>query len=320
MTPPHDSPSARRGAPSARRRAPSGDDLTRIRYVGTKVAEILNEAGITSYADLAASDPERLVGLLRRVPSMTAEKVAVVRAAAEALAAGDTSVSTSIDRTDTPLPRERHTFSVEVVVDAGGRPDSTTVSHAQTSSVDSFVSWDVEALDRFVREQVVIDTPLVEPRTHTLAPAEPAETSVGTDQPPGTGLEPPRAEELTYPVGSPVLLQIAESDQSYGFGLDFTADGLSGDDPDADAVVTFCARQLETGVRLAVESDHRLVSEWTGQAHIETRPEPLGAGTWMVDAVLTIRRLGVRGQAKPVLGSARISASSRTPVSSMATL
>jgi predicted flap endonuclease-1-like 5' DNA nuclease len=310
-----------RKSTSARRNAPVGDDLTRVRYVGTKVQEILKGAGITSFADLAASDPERLAILLRRVPSMSSERIEIVRAAAEALAAGDAAASTSIDRADTPLPRERHTFSVEVVVDAGGRPDNTTVSHAQTSSVDTFAGWDVEALDRFVREQVVIDTPQAERRAHTSADDEPAAMPLGTENAPDARSDPPRAEELIFPISSPLLLQIAESDQSYGFGLDFTADELGADDPQADAAVTFRARQLETGVRLAVDSPRRQLSDWAGQVHIETSPEPLPAGTWMVDAVLSIHRLGVRGQATPVLGTARISAVPRTSlVSSLATV
>ena len=44
--------------------APQADDLTKVEGVGPKIAELFNEAGINSYADLAATSVERLQEIL----------------------------------------------------------------------------------------------------------------------------------------------------------------------------------------------------------------------------------------------------------------
>jgi large subunit ribosomal protein L17 len=45
--------------------APPADDLTIIEGIGPKVASILKEAGITTFAQLASSDPTHLEAILR---------------------------------------------------------------------------------------------------------------------------------------------------------------------------------------------------------------------------------------------------------------
>jgi predicted flap endonuclease-1-like 5' DNA nuclease len=64
-------------APTTRKRAgrpkknsppaapPPGDDLTRIEGIGPRIATILNDAGVSSYAALAAATPENMTELLR---------------------------------------------------------------------------------------------------------------------------------------------------------------------------------------------------------------------------------------------------------------
>ena len=44
--------------------APAGDDLTKIEGIGPKINEILQEAGIPTFADLAGTDPERIREML----------------------------------------------------------------------------------------------------------------------------------------------------------------------------------------------------------------------------------------------------------------
>lgn len=51
-------------APKAEKAAPKGDDLKKIEGIGPKIADILAEGGITSYADLAKSSVEAIAQLL----------------------------------------------------------------------------------------------------------------------------------------------------------------------------------------------------------------------------------------------------------------
>lgn len=53
---------AARAAPA--KSAPVGDDLTKIEGIGPKINEILQEAGIATFADLAGTDPERIREML----------------------------------------------------------------------------------------------------------------------------------------------------------------------------------------------------------------------------------------------------------------
>ncbi|MEZ4958353.1 MAG: helix-hairpin-helix domain-containing protein [Saprospiraceae bacterium] len=51
--------------PARKKAASGGDDLTKVKGVGDKVAEMLNQNGITSYADMAATSFERYKELLK---------------------------------------------------------------------------------------------------------------------------------------------------------------------------------------------------------------------------------------------------------------
>jgi len=54
--------------------AAKGDDLKKLEGVGPKLAEILNEAGIATYADLAGSSVEKLKEVLEAAGSRYASK------------------------------------------------------------------------------------------------------------------------------------------------------------------------------------------------------------------------------------------------------
>ena len=50
--------------PKATKKASAGDDLKMIEGVGPKIAEILHAAGINTFADLAAANPEAIREIL----------------------------------------------------------------------------------------------------------------------------------------------------------------------------------------------------------------------------------------------------------------
>ncbi len=54
---------ATKAAP-AKKPAPAGDELTKIEGIGPKISELLQEAGIATFADLAGTDPERIREML----------------------------------------------------------------------------------------------------------------------------------------------------------------------------------------------------------------------------------------------------------------
>jgi len=55
-------------------RVDSGDDLKKIEGIGPKIAEILNQTGITTFAELAAASPEKLKEILIEAGTRYASK------------------------------------------------------------------------------------------------------------------------------------------------------------------------------------------------------------------------------------------------------
>ena len=50
--------------PAAKKAEAKADDLTRVEGIGPKIAELMHDAGIRTFADLAAADVEKLNGIL----------------------------------------------------------------------------------------------------------------------------------------------------------------------------------------------------------------------------------------------------------------
>jgi large subunit ribosomal protein L21 len=60
---------AEKAAPKATKAAAKGDDLKKIEGVGPKIAELINNAGIATYAELAATSVEKLNEILAEAGS-----------------------------------------------------------------------------------------------------------------------------------------------------------------------------------------------------------------------------------------------------------
>jgi Domain of unknown function (DUF4332) len=290
--------------PANRRKSrPEIDDLTRLHAIGPKAERLLLEAGITTYADLAASEPQQLNEVLRRIPSMTMDRIEAVREEAAGLAglihAGPAAA--------TSLPRERHTFTLELVLDAGGRTDSTRIAHAQTGAEEVYEGWDAERLDQFVREQAVLKRdragrPAVLPVAEeagaeptsvqtvptTLVPAlDPSEQPATPTVARAAGESPPAVAPLIVNVGGasqPTRTLIVRCEPSI---FDLTPDVR------AEAIATIYARHLDTGRRLVFASDPVSLSG-RGSVQIPVPLEALAEGIWRIDGVVSLRSGSMR--------------------------
>jgi hypothetical protein len=281
--------------PANRRKSrPEIDDLTRLHAIGPKAERLLLEAGITTYADVAASEPQQLNEVLRRIPSMTIDRIEAVREEAAGLAglihAGPAA----------SLPRERHTFTLELVLDAGGRTDSTRIAHTQTGAEEVYAGWDAGPLDQFVREQAVLEgdragRPAVLPVADeagaeptsvqavptTLVPAlDPSEQPATPTVARAAGESPPAVAPLIVNVGAsqPTRTLIVRCEPSF---FDLTPDVR------AEAIANIYARHLDTGIRLVFASDPVSLSG-RGSVQIPVPLGPLAEGIWRIDGVLSL--------------------------------
>jgi Domain of unknown function (DUF4332) len=290
--------------PANRRKSrPEIDDLTRLHAIGPKAEGLLLEAGITTYADLAASEPQQLNEILRRIPSMTIDRIEAIREEAAGLAglihAGRAAA--------TSLPRERHTFTLELVLDAGGRTDSTRIAHTQTGAEEVYAGWDAGRLDQFVREQAVLqedraDRPAVLPEAEkagakptavqtvptTLVPAlDPSEQPATPAAARAAGESPAAVAPLIVKVGGASQLTrtlIVRCEPSI---FDLTPDLRT------EAIANIYARHLDTGRRLVFASDP--VSLAGGASvQIPVALGPLAEGIWRIDGLLSLRTASMR--------------------------
>jgi hypothetical protein len=130
------------------------DDLKRIKGLGQGVETRLNQAGIFSFARLAASSPAQISELLADMIGMSPEKVQeqdwigqARRFAAQAKA--DESIKISMSQED----RQRYeTFSVKLLVDEGNQIRRTNIVHVQKGAEENWAGWDETRLIAFVVE------------------------------------------------------------------------------------------------------------------------------------------------------------------------
>jgi hypothetical protein len=284
---------------SSRKSRPEIDDLKRLHAIGPKAERLLREAGITTYADVAASEPQQLNEVLRRIRSMTIDRIEAIREEAAELA-GLTHAGPSVA---TYPPRERHTFTLELVLDAGGRTDSTRIAHNQTGAEEVYAGWDTGRLDQFVREQAALEgdaagQPAVLPVAEE-AGAEPTsvQTVPTTLVPPPDPSEQPatltvaRAAGESPPAVAPLIVNVGGASQPTRRLIVRCEPSIFDLTPDvrAEAIANIYARHLDTGRRLVFASD--AVSLRTGaSAQIAVTLGPLAEGIWRIDGVLSLRR------------------------------
>lgn len=281
-----------------RKSRPEIDDLKRLHAIGPTSERLLREAGIRTYADVAASESQQLKEVLRRIPSMTIDRIEAIREEAAEFAG----LTHAGPAAATSLPRERHTFTLELVLDAGGRTDSTRIAHSQTGAEEVYAGWDAGRLDQFVREQAVLKgdraaRPAVLP-TAEGAGDEP--TSVRTVPsalvPPLSTSERPatptvaRAADESPPVVAPLIVNVGGASQPTRTLKVRCKPSVFDLTPDvrAEAVANIYARHLDTGRRLVFASD--AVSLRGGESAQITVPlGPLAEGIWRIDGVLSLR-------------------------------
>jgi hypothetical protein len=286
----------RKGPANRRRPRPEIDDLTRLHTIGPKAERLLLEAGITTYAEVAASEPQQLNEVLRRIPSMTIDRIEAVREEAAGFA-GLTHVGPA---TPTSLPRERHTFTLELVLDAGGRTDSTRIAHTQTGAEEVYAGWDAARVDQFVREQAVLQEdragrPAVLPVAEE-AGAEPT----GVQSVPTTLAPPPDPSgQPATPVGAPaassLIVNVGGASQAMQTLIVRCEPSMFDVTPDvrAEAIANIYARHLNMGRRLVFASDPVSLS---GRRSVQI-PVPLGPlaeGIWRIDGLLSLRSASMR--------------------------
>ncbi|GIH97136.1 S8 family serine peptidase [Planobispora siamensis] len=129
-----------------------GDDLKLIKGIGPKAADLLREAGIIRFADLAARSAEEVASLTEGIgigPEKIVRQDWIGQAAALAAAEEDRPAASA-----PPGRVHRQSFTLAITVDARTREAlACEVSHHQTGDARSVRGWDLGEILAFIEER-----------------------------------------------------------------------------------------------------------------------------------------------------------------------
>ncbi|WP_367318773.1 DUF4332 domain-containing protein [Streptomyces sp. HUAS ZL42] len=124
------------------------DDLERIKGIGPKTAALLHEAGVITFAAIAAKSPAELASLVT-VTGIGAERIARQDWVGQATQLAATAVPP-----EAVAPRVRHSFTLTLTgASTSGEVLGCEISHHQTEDGTVLRGWDLDGLSAFVAER-----------------------------------------------------------------------------------------------------------------------------------------------------------------------
>jgi hypothetical protein len=129
----------------------SPDDFKCIKGIGPAVERRLHQAGIFSFAQLAALSAVEVAGLVTNLAGFSAERIAQQdwMGQARQLAASPTELPPD------PMPKEQQyyaTFTVELLLDEANNVHQTRIVHIQDGVEASWAGWEEARLTNFVAQ------------------------------------------------------------------------------------------------------------------------------------------------------------------------
>lgn len=148
--------------PSTGESSQSADDFQRIQGIGPVIERQLYNAGILTYARLAALNPEQIGQLIKNLPLLSVERIARQDWPGQARAlAADSALLDTGDQATTSGPYSRYaTFTVELLLDDTDQVRRTRIMHVQDGEEEIWSGWDENDLIRFVAAHAAIEDSL----------------------------------------------------------------------------------------------------------------------------------------------------------------
>jgi hypothetical protein len=258
------------------------DDLTRISGIGPAIERRLHEAGIPTYAKLAALTPEEIAVLVSDLAGMSVERIAELDWPGQALelAAESALVETRHDVTDEGNPGNRQhdvSFTVRLLLNEDHSVRRTQIVDNRSKDKDKWAGWNAGRMEDFICKQADLQLPAAEPEPPVAAEAEveKAATAITEAVPPATpaaGPQPLAPAPADHGSKLPLLeLEVLPADGndhrrvfrqglpfSVRLSLDLTEAGLPNDEP-LDYTATVYVKALGGGPRQAMGESHKTI-------------------------------------------------------------
>ena len=138
------------------------DDLTRIQGIGPVIERQLYDAGIVTYAQLAALSPEQIALLIKNLPLLSVERIARQNWPGQARVLAAEAASTNLGGPAEAFdpPSRYATFTIELLIDDAGQVHRTHVLHDQDGEAATWDGWDEDHLLRFLTAHATVKAAL----------------------------------------------------------------------------------------------------------------------------------------------------------------
>jgi hypothetical protein len=291
------------------------DDFTRISGIGPAIEKRLHQAGILSFAQLAALPPPEIAVLVNDVAGMSAERIAELDWPGQArkLAPESDPVETHHNPIDVANPGNRQhdaSFTVKLLLNEDNSVRRTQMVDNRSKAEEQWAGWNAGRIVAFICQQADLQLPAAEPEPPVAAEPEfePAIASIDEAVPlatPTAGAQPP----TTAPAGLGGTLHLLEPEVlpangngpsrvfrqglpfSLRLGLDLTEVILPNGEP-LDYTATAYTKSLGGGPRQAVGKAGSAITS-RDQLTIFVPCRPLSKGSYRLEAVVTVSRPSV---------------------------
>lgn len=288
------------------------DDFKRISGIGPAIERRLHQAGILSFAQLAALTPAEIAVLVNDLAGMSAERIAEQDWPGQArrLAPESDPVETHHDPTDVANPGNRQhdaSFTVKLLLNEDNSVRRTQMVDNRSKAEEQWAGWNASRMMAFICQQADLQLPAAEPESPVAAKPEfePATASIDEAVPlttPTAGAQPPMAA----PAGLGGTLHLLELEAlpadsngprrvfrqglpfSVRLSLDLTEATLPNDEK-LDCTATVYTKGLGGGPRQTIgEARSAIISR--DQLSILVPCTPLSKGSHRLETVVTISR------------------------------
>jgi hypothetical protein len=266
---------------------PQTDDLKHIHGIGLATEGHLHDAGILTYAQLAAATPEDLAARLGHHLGLSAEHIAKQNWIGQArqLASTATLAEPQEEAIEPASTRRYATFTVQLLLDDDNYVRRTRVAHIQGGSEETWAGWDETQLVDFFVRHAALRLPAVEPVGSDTVPAGPPQPAAPAAEIGGV----PRLTELVaisrdtgercrlLPHGQPfdvrLALDLGEVIAPYDTPLAYTA--------------TIRAKPLGTGEHAPIDEVAGITASG-GTVVINAKAAELPAGIYRLEAAVSL--------------------------------
>jgi hypothetical protein len=272
-------------------------NLKMIRGIGPGVESRLHAAGIHTYQDLAAQEPETIAALLADLAGLSAARIIKQDWIGQARARMVDLATSAADETLTQLGRQHYaSYTVELLLDEDNRVRRTRVVHIQSGAEEAWAAWEDERLLRFLIAQA--DLKLVAADQPAVANTRADEYLETTAEQPHTKNPATGAAVKPQPRGLTTLItkeiscgRLVQAGREFEVQLRLEwADAPLSEHPHYQHQVTIYAAALEgTHQRLPI-GELRGALEPSGQTMLPVMCRPLGPGLYRIAATLVLSK------------------------------